>query len=147
MTGLSSAARAATAPAAIGATARRLVLPLLGLPLLSGCLGDPPPPPETAPLEVVVGSSTRPQEPCQLARSELGAGRHDLLLISEHGPAVVVIRGPEGSVVFRGDAGPSAPAVLASVELAAGPHLVECTPAGGPISHAPLRVDPARPDR
>ena len=123
-----------------------------GAPLL---LSDPPPPPETAPLEVVVDSSLV-DDPCVLNRGELGAGTHDVVLISEGGPATVRIRDSAGTVVLSEDVVPQVhdaePVDLhesevssLSVHLEAGDHTVECEPHGGVTSSTGLDVVPARP--
>ena len=136
-------------------------LGLSAITLLSGCaslISDPPPPPETAPLEVVVGSSVTPENPCILNRDTVSAGTHDVYLIAETGPAVVRIRTDKGKVVFEGAVQPQTEEVdeeepidpeevdpIRSVQLQQGSYVVECQPNGGPLSTAALSVDPARP--
>lgn len=136
-------------------------LGMSAVPILSGCasiLSDPPPPPEIAPLEVVVGSSTMPADPCLLNRDEVAAGTHDVALISETEPATVRIRSSQsGKVVFEGaarpqnqEAGPPEEVEQVeggsarSVHLQQGSYAVECEPEGGPSSTATLSVVPAR---
>lgn len=61
-------------------TARRAVVHALlswcAVAAVAGCLGDPPPDPETAPLEVVLDG-------CLLNRPEVAAGTHDLALVGD----------------------------------------------------------------
>ncbi len=52
----------------------RVVLGGCALAVVAACLGDPPPDPETAPLEVVLDG-------CVLNRHEVAAGAHDVSLI------------------------------------------------------------------
>ena len=118
------------------------VLPLLGL---SGCvIGDPPPDPSVAPLEVIVESSVA-EEDCLLNRDSVAAGTHEVTVISEGRPATVRILDESGDVVFTGsaitgNAGPKKGSP--SVELASGRHVVECRPEGGTPVTVPLQVDP-----
>lgn len=129
-----------------------------GAPLLTGCLfADPPPPPENAPIEVVATSSVKPDEDCLLNRDEVGAGPHQVVLISEQGPADVRVLDETGRPVFEGHVEPQDGEHLPEeveahevpptplLRLAAGTYRVECTPEGGPTSTADLRVVPARP--
>jgi hypothetical protein len=59
-----------------GPTTIRLATVAVAALMLSGCFGDPPPDPASAPLEVVVGSSQLPDQPCLLNREEVAAGEH-----------------------------------------------------------------------
>src|SRR5687767_10587456 len=77
-------------------TARPLVCVPVVFLLLAGCFGDAPPDPETAPLEVVVGSSEAPDQPCLLNREEVAAGEHEVTVFAEGGQATVVIRDAAG---------------------------------------------------
>lgn len=62
----------------------------------TGCLGDPPPDPETAPLEVVLDT-------CTLNRPEVGAGIHNVAVV---GPGQLVITDESGNEVLSlGDDG------------------------------------------
>jgi hypothetical protein len=118
------------------------VLPLLGL---AGCsIGDPPPDPSVAPLEIVVESS-QAEEGCLLNRESVAAGTHEVTVISEGRPATVRIVDESGQVVFTnsdmtGGGGPDEGS--ASVQLARGRHVVECIPEGGTPMTVPLQVDP-----
>lgn len=131
-----------------------LVIP--ALPFLAAfLLSDPPPPPETAPLEIIPTTSVKPGEFCLLNREELGAGTHEVSLISDVKPASVRILDSAGGVIFEGEARPQnlqdppeeMPADMESrvVKLEAGEYLIECKPEGDPVSTAHLKVAPARP--
>ena len=129
-------------------TGRRVSAPLLGVLTLlgiSGCLlGDPPPDPAEAPIEVVVGSRTVEEE-CLLNRESVAAGTHEVTVIGDSGPATVRILDEAGDVVFEGAAitdGQGPPEGSPLAELASGQHLVECTPEGGPTTTVPLQVAP-----
>lgn len=119
-----------------------VVLAALGL---SGCLlGDPPPDPAEAPLEVVVGSRTV-EEDCLLNRASVAAGTHEVTVIGDSGPATVRILDGSGRVVFEGAAvtdGEGPPEGSPEVELASGQHVVECDLQGGATATVPLQVDP-----
>lgn len=62
---------------------------------VTGCLGDPPPDPETAPLEVVLDT-------CALNRPEVGAGIHNVAVV---GPGQLVITDEAGNEVLSLTAG------------------------------------------
>jgi hypothetical protein len=115
--------------------------------VVSGCLGDPAPEPETAPLEVVVGSSQRPDEACLLNRPEVAAGTHELLLVTESGPSTVTIRDNTGAIVFQRKVAPGQGEASSSVELSEGRFVIECAPRGARVTKARLRVVPAGPSR
>ena len=121
---------------------RTAVAPLLLLAAAaSACLGDPAPDPAVQPLEVVVGSETTPDQPCLLNVAEVGAGTHDVTVISQSGPATVRILDPAGTVVLEAEAeGGESAAQPGSVELEAGTYRVECRPASGSASETELRV-------
>ena len=135
--------------------ARRGVVALAGIGLLSGCLGDPPPDPEIQPLEIIVGNPDPKYGPCLLNVDEVGAGTHEVTPIAMAGKARVRILDPSGAVVFERTidehpaegGGQEVPqSDQESVVLAAGEHRVECILADG--THATsLRVVPARPGR
>ena len=131
--------------AGVGRRSHRLLLGLLPLLGLGGCvIGDPPPDPSVAPLEVVVGSR-QVEEDCLLNRDSVGAGTHEVTVFSEGGPATVRILDESGEVVFTTEAvtgGEGDPEGAPSVELAAGRHVVECSPDGGTPVSVPLQVDP-----
>lgn len=132
---------------------------VMALALSSGCyylMSDPPPPPETAPLEVIATSSMT-DETCLLNRYDLGAGYHDIDLISELKPSEVRIREHSGQAVYTGSVGPqvfneepqdlppgSAP-TYQTIKLEVGEYTVECEPHGEVVSTAILTVAPARP--
>lgn len=61
----------------------------------TGCLGDPPPDPETAPLEVVLDT-------CTLNRPEVAAGIHDVAVV---GPGQLIITDEAGEEVLSLTAG------------------------------------------
>jgi len=64
----------------------------LGGVLLSGCFGDPPPDPATAPLEVVLDG-------CLLNRDEVAAGPHDVSVV---GDGELVVEDESGAEVLTG---------------------------------------------
>lgn len=116
---------------------------LAALASLSGCFGDPPPAPEVAPIEVVVGSRGTPSGPCLLNRDEVAAGVHDVTVIAERGPARVVLTDETGDVVLDVGAAPGSVGQVASVRLDEGHHVVRCRIEGGAAGEAALRVGPA----
>ena len=68
--------------------------------LLFGCsFADPPPDPEVQPLEIVVGNPDR--GPCLLNVHEVGAGTHDVMVLSMAGEATARILDPSGKVLFK----------------------------------------------
>ena len=108
------------------------------------CLGDPPPDPRVAPLEIVAGSRQRPDQPCVLSRDEVSAGTHEVSVVAENGPAVVRLRDRAGGVVFEAEgAGGSGPAPHL-VRLSQGTYTVECRLSAGSLPGATLRVVPGR---
>jgi hypothetical protein len=109
-----------------------------GALLLAGCFGDPPPDPAEAPLEIVVGSTQQPDQPCLLNRGEVAAGLHPVTVISEAGTATVALRDEQGRTVFEGRSGPG----QTSVELAEGEYTVECVTGDRPVGTVVLRVTP-----
>lgn len=130
------------------------------LPLLAGCtfMGDPPPAPEVQPLEVVVGSQMRPENPCILNVRQVGAGTHDVIVISESAQATVRILDGAGVVVFETEEAQPNPQMAGEqevraleagpdrrVRLESGSYSVECAPVDGRVSRTTLRVVPARP--
>ena len=118
----------------------RVAAAAAGVGLLAGCFGDAPPDPGTASLEVVVGSSQQPDEPCILNRPEVAAGEHELIVIGETGgPVSAVLRGPDGAVVFEAD-GTMSTQGPPLVTLAEGPHVVQCLSAGTLLGEVRLRV-------
>jgi hypothetical protein len=117
-----------------------LVLAAAGL-LLTGCFGDAPPDPASAPLEVVIGSSQQPDQPCILNREEVAAGEHEVAVIDESGgPGRVVVRDPTGAAVFELEAGVESVAAQGSAALVEGEHVVQCLSDGELLGEVPLRV-------
>ena len=126
-------------------------------PLLAGCFSDPPPAPESQPLEIIATSSVVPDEFCLLNVYEVGAGPHEVYLISELGPAGVRVLDPEGRTILEEQVEPQTfeqepqdlPAQdvpeIPVLRLDAGVHRIECLPDGRPMSTTELRVVPARP--
>ena len=120
--------------------------------LLFGCsFADPPPDPEVQPLEIVVGNPDR--GPCLLNVHEVGAGTHDVMVLSMAGEATARILDPSGKVLFKRNVKhhPAEGGGLVvteedqgSVQLGAGAHRVRCTTSEGTTS-VRLRVVPARP--
>ena len=77
---------------------RNSVMAILGASILvtgTACLGDPPPDPETAPLEVVL-------ETCTLNRPQVGAGIHNVAVV---GPGQLIITDEAGNEVLSLTAG------------------------------------------
>ena len=60
---------------------------------LSGCFGDPPPDPATAPLEVVMDS-------CQLNRAQVAPGTHEVTII---GAGQLLVTDESGGEVLSAD--------------------------------------------
>ena len=132
---------------------RRLGPPLAAVVLLSGCLGDAPPDPEVQPLEIVVGNADPEYGPCLLNVDEVGAGTHDVTLMSMAGSATVRILDPSGAVLYeraieehrlQGGGHEVPQEDQGSVRLASGTHHVECTLSTGTHT-TELLVVPARP--
>lgn len=107
-----------------------LALSALALSAVTGCMGDPPPAPESAPLELVLDS-------CSLNRPSVKAGAHAMAIV---GQGRVTLSDPKGNVVLtaRGDE-----ATPADLTLSAGTYGLACEPEGGRLGEAELRVDPA----
>lgn len=91
---------------------------LVALLLPAGCafLGDPPPAPEVAPLEVVAKVDA-----CLLNRDSVAAGTHDTAVIVEQGTGRVRLL-QEGRVAHDLPGGPT-PTPIA---LSSGDYVVEC---------------------
>ncbi len=105
-----------------------------------GCFGDPPPDPDVAPIEVVAGSKQRADAPCLSNRDEVGAGTHELVVITEAGPVTVQIRDSTGAVVVELDA-VERPAA-SEVTLGTGTHTIECMFKDGSTASVLMRVVP-----
>ena len=77
------------------------LLSLLVSGLLAGCgaFSDPPPDPSVAPLEVVANDQGRAA--CELNRTEVTAGTHEVVVITEGADAVVVVRDASGAVLLE----------------------------------------------
>ena len=94
-------------------------------------MGDPPPDPSSAPLEVVLDS-------CTLNRPSVREGSHPVAIV---GTGRVTVTDPAGSVVLTARGGEETPA---EVTLAgAGTYGVACEPEGGRMAEAELLVEPA----
>jgi hypothetical protein len=125
------------------------------LVLLGGCaLSDAPPDPEVQPLEIIAGSSVRPERPCLLNVSRVRAGTHKVVIGSESGPATVRLVDASGRAVLqrRVDSHPAEGGGFevnesdqGSVRLDTGDYRVECRLRGKGAYTVRLRVDPARP--
>ena len=136
---------------------KTFLLPLIGAVGflgVTGCLGDPPPDPATAPLEVVASGNDVGK--CALNREEVAAGRHEVVVITEGTQATVELHDEGGKVLFRqkGDTWPQSSedetmqevteedAEDDSVKLAAGEYTFVCRYRGGPAGVARLTVVP-----
>lgn len=106
---------------------------------LAGCFGDPPPDPRTAPLEVVVGSLTRPDQPCILNRDEVRSGAHEVSVIVERGPAVVRIIDSDDTILIE-LAAPSGAVSTGPLQLPPGDYKVECVADDGTATSVALSV-------
>lgn len=133
--------------------AHRLVVTFAGIGLLSGCMGDPPPDPETQPLEIIVGNPDLKHGSCLLNVDEVGAGTHEVTPLALAGKARVRILDPFGVVVFKltieensteGGGHEVQQDDVGTVRLEAGEYHVECILDGRTHSMS-LRVVPARP--
>ena len=127
-------------------------------PLLAGCFSDPPPPREVQPLEIIATNSIKPDKFCQLNVYEVGAGPHEVYLISEQGPADVRVIDPDGRTILEESVEPQVfdedeePRDLPAqdvpevpvLRMEAGVYKIECLPDGQPMSTNELRVLPAR---
>lgn len=96
---------------------------------VSGCLGDPPPDPRSAPLEVVL-------EGCLLNRESVQAGRHQVAVVGE---GTLVVVDPDGADVVELRGAELSPR---EVDTRVGDYVLLCRPAAGGESQAVLRVDP-----
>lgn len=79
----------------------RLLLSLLAVGLLAGCgdFTDAPPDPSVAPLEIVANNQGRTA--CDLNRTEITEGTHEVVVITEGADAVVVVRDGSGAVLLE----------------------------------------------
>lgn len=106
----------------------RVLTAAAALAVMAGCMGDPPPAPETAPLEVVL-------ESCTLNRPSVKAGGHDVAVV---GSGRATFTDPAGSVVLTAPGDEETPA---QIQLDAGTYGVVCEPEGGDVGEARLEVD------
>ena len=130
---------------------RRLALTLAGgvlgvlvlVMVLMFSMGDPPPDPSTAPLEVVVNDAEDGR--CILNREDVAAGVHEFVVIAEGSGATVELRDQTGQTVFQPE-DPPASAVgeqqegAGVVELVEGRYTVVCQYPGGATDEARLIV-------
>lgn len=110
---------------ALGRTAdcvTRIAVVLFAAASVAGCLGDPPPDPATAPLEVVLDG-------CQLNRDEVAPGTHEVALVGE---GRLVVEDESGSEVLRLEGG------AGSLVTTAQTYALTCT-VDGSASTATLR--------
>jgi hypothetical protein len=100
---------------------------------------DPPPDPSVAPLEIVANDQGVGR--CALNRHEIGAGMHEVLVVTGGLDAAVVVRDPSGLVVFeqRGGTGAS---VAPPAPLLEGTYVVTCRYPNGATGSTRLRVTP-----
>lgn len=114
-------------------SAGRLSVLLMLVPVLTvaGCLGDPPPDPESAPLEIVMDG-------CKLNRSDVAAGTHDVSVI---GAGVVEVSDASGEVVLSVSSEENGRGLL---ETTVQSYTVRCTTSSGVEGSAELDSAPAR---
>lgn len=129
---------------------RRLALILFGgvlgvfllVLLLMFSMGDPPPDPSTAPLEVVANSPDDGR--CLLNREDVAAGMHEVSVITERSDATVALRDETGQTVFQSEDPQVPPAdeepEPAGVELVEGQYTVICQYPDGTTGETPLTV-------
>ncbi|WP_139186294.1 hypothetical protein [Arthrobacter subterraneus] len=114
---------------------------LLVLLLLSS-MGDPPPDPSTAPLEVVANSPDDGR--CLLNREDVAAGVHEVAVITESSGATVVLRDEAGQTVFQSEDPQVPPAdeepEATGVELVEGQYTALCQYPDGTTGETPLTV-------
>lgn len=113
-----------------GARRRRTALGALGATIaLSGCIGDPPPDADVAPLEVVI-------EGCVLNRDKVAPGIHDVSVIGT------------GEVTFRDASGASSLVVegggTASLRTTDQTYSVVCQGSGHGVEAVTVRLASAR---
>jgi hypothetical protein len=120
-----------------------LVLAVGLVVLLMSSMGDPPPDPSEAPLEVVANDADDSR--CILNREDVAAGVHDFLVITEGSEATVELRDEVGTAVFESE-GPQGSAVVegqegtAALQLGAGRYTVVCQYPDGSTGETPLIV-------
>lgn len=85
--------------------------------LLSACLGDPPPDPATAPLEVVLDG-------CVLNRDAVGPGRHELSLI---GSGSLVVSDESGAEMLSAEGAGGRVAASTSLTTSEQTYTFACT--------------------
>lgn len=106
-------------------------------------MGDPPPDPSEAPLEVVANDADG--ESCILNREDVAAGRHEFAVITEGSGAAVELHDETGNAVFRSD-NPEGSAVaegqegIGALELSEGQYTVVCLYPDGARGETPLVV-------
>jgi hypothetical protein len=99
-------------------------MPIAGVCLLlQGCvlMGDPPPAPEVAPIEIV---ATR--DGCALNRDSVAAGRHEITVIMQEGTGRIRILSDAKVVFDRPIRGQSDVTEQSELELQQGRYVVEC---------------------
>jgi hypothetical protein len=99
---------------------------------------DPPPDPSVAPLEIVANDQGVVR--CALNRTEIGAGMHEVLVVTGGLDAVVVVRDPSGVVVFEQRGGGTG--VAPQAPLLEGTYVVTCRYPNGATGSTRLRVTP-----
>lgn len=108
----------------------RVLLMLVPALAVAGCFGDPPPDPESAPLEVVM-------EGCKLNRSDIAAGTHEVTVV---GAGVVEISDASGQVVLSVS---SEEIGQGQLQTTAQSYTVRCTTSSGVESSAELVSAPS----
>ena len=112
-------------PPKTGTGGLRVLLMVVPALMVAGCLGDPPPPASSAPLEIII-------EGCELNRSTVAAGTHE---VSAVGAGLVEIVDASGQVVLSvvsEDIGQG------QLETTAQTYTIRCTPSSGVESSTEL---------
>ena len=113
-----------------------MIMSAVASPLLSGCMfvGDPPPEPNVAPIEVVAKPDS-----CLLNRDSVAAGTHEVVVIMEVGSGRVRLTKDGEVVLDRPIRDQSGVADQSEIELQQGTYVVECV-VDGQTSTADLAV-------
>lgn len=125
--------------------------------ILTGCgSGEPRPEPEEAPISIMATSSIKPDEDCLLSHHPLGAGKHEIELVSEQETATVRIKDSKDETIYEKRVSapdPGEPVELPpgetlaerTITLKAGKYLVECITESQKVTTTTFSVVAARP--